>query len=235
MAFPSDLVRTKNWGTETLTDADLEGQFDLIINWVMDAMDSSTGHDHSTTNKGPTIGTSGITADAVDGTLIADDAVDKEHLAVTAIRADNGLSQHTDGALQVDPSDTNPGLEIADGGVRVKVDDTTIERAAGGIQIPAAWIDALVTIKDYGTSETTGTTKNTDDLKICYGRADVNTSQAITNLPFSNSTSYVVVTTAQGTDTYQQSPVVTRNSGSQFTIYEESTGAIDVFWIAVGT
>jgi len=47
MAYPSDLVRTKNWGTEILTDADLEGQFDLIINWVMAALDGSTGHAHT--------------------------------------------------------------------------------------------------------------------------------------------------------------------------------------------
>lgn len=52
MAFPSDLTRTKNWGTEVLTDTDLEGQLDLIINWVMAAVNSSTGHDHSgTANK----------------------------------------------------------------------------------------------------------------------------------------------------------------------------------------
>lgn len=54
MAYPSDLVRTKNWGTETLTDADLEGQLDLIINWVMAAQNSSTGHKHDgTSNEGP--------------------------------------------------------------------------------------------------------------------------------------------------------------------------------------
>jgi hypothetical protein len=46
MAFPSDLVRTKNWGTEILTDADLEGQLDLIIDYVMAALDGSAGHNH---------------------------------------------------------------------------------------------------------------------------------------------------------------------------------------------
>jgi len=49
MAWPSDLLRTKNWGTETLTDADLEGQLDLIINWVMAMMSSTTGHAHLAT------------------------------------------------------------------------------------------------------------------------------------------------------------------------------------------
>lgn len=62
MAYPSDLVRTKNWGTEILTDADLEGQFDLIINWVMAALDPSTGHSHSGSgNNGPKLSSSGVT------------------------------------------------------------------------------------------------------------------------------------------------------------------------------
>ena len=47
--------------------------------------------------------------------------------------------------MQVDVSDTNPGLEITDGGVRVKVDDSSIERASGGIQVKALGItDAML-------------------------------------------------------------------------------------------
>lgn len=62
MAYDSDLARTKNWGTETLTDSDLEGQFDLIIAWIMAAMDSSTGHDHDgTSNHGPKIPVTNLT------------------------------------------------------------------------------------------------------------------------------------------------------------------------------
>lgn len=54
MAFPSDLVRTKDWGTEILYDTDLEGQLDLIINWVMAAMNATSGHTHAgTSNEGP--------------------------------------------------------------------------------------------------------------------------------------------------------------------------------------
>lgn len=63
MSYPSDLVRTKNWGTEVLTDADLESQFDLIINWVMAAFNLSTGHMHTGTgNDAPQIDlTTGVT------------------------------------------------------------------------------------------------------------------------------------------------------------------------------
>jgi len=56
MAYPSDLTRTKNWGTEILTDSDLEGQLDLIINWAMAVVNASTGHTHDgTSNQGPKI------------------------------------------------------------------------------------------------------------------------------------------------------------------------------------
>lgn len=62
MAYPSDLVRTKNWGSEVLTDSDLEGQFDLIINWVMAALNSTTGHTHDgTSNNAPKIPVTNLT------------------------------------------------------------------------------------------------------------------------------------------------------------------------------
>lgn len=54
MAFPSDSVRTKDWGTEILTDADLEGQFDVIHTYITAALNSSTGHAHTgSSNQGP--------------------------------------------------------------------------------------------------------------------------------------------------------------------------------------
>lgn len=62
MAYPSDLTRTKNWGTETLTDSDLEGQLDLIINWAMAVVNASTGHTHDgTSNQGPKINITNLT------------------------------------------------------------------------------------------------------------------------------------------------------------------------------
>jgi len=68
MAYPSDLVRTKNWGSEVLTDSDLEGQFDLIINWVMASLNSSTGHSHDgTSNNGPKLSSSGVTTTFTNG------------------------------------------------------------------------------------------------------------------------------------------------------------------------
>lgn len=56
MAWPSSSARTKNWGTEILTDADQESQLDLLHTYLNDAFHASTGHDHSGgTAEGPKI------------------------------------------------------------------------------------------------------------------------------------------------------------------------------------
>jgi len=60
-----------------------------------------------------TIPTGGITADAIDATLIADDAISEEHLDATAITG------HT--ALAEAPADTDEFL-ISDGGVLKRLD-----------------------------------------------------------------------------------------------------------------
>jgi hypothetical protein len=72
MAWPSLVARTKDWGTEILTDSDLEGQYDVIINYINDMMDASSGHKHdATTAEGPKILvsnlslTNGVTGDYV--------------------------------------------------------------------------------------------------------------------------------------------------------------------------
>ena len=52
--FPADSVRTKTWGTELLTSADLHAQLDLIHAYIQAMLNSSTGHDHDgTSNNGP--------------------------------------------------------------------------------------------------------------------------------------------------------------------------------------
>jgi len=52
----------------------------------------------------------------------------------TNLTASNGIKFVTND-LQIDLSDTNPSLEVADGGLRAKVDDSTIERSASGLQL----------------------------------------------------------------------------------------------------
>ena len=64
-----------------------------------------------------TIPTGGITADAIDATLIADDAISEEHLDATAITG------HT--ALAESPADTDEFL-ISDGGTLKRIDASYI-------------------------------------------------------------------------------------------------------------
>ena len=78
----------------------------------------------------------------IDADNLEDDAVTAVKLNPDVARSGYGLVQHTDGSLFVDVSDTNPGLELSDGGIRVKADDSTIERASGGIQLKDGGITA---------------------------------------------------------------------------------------------
>jgi hypothetical protein len=74
-----------------------------------------------------TIPRGGITADAIDATLIADDAISDEHLDATAITG------HT--ALAESPADTDEFL-ISDGGVLKRLDASHI----GGNNTPAFFV-----------------------------------------------------------------------------------------------
>lgn len=47
MSWPSSSARTKNWGTEILTDSDQEAQLDLLHTYINDMMNASTGHAHT--------------------------------------------------------------------------------------------------------------------------------------------------------------------------------------------
>ena len=69
-----------------------------------------------------TIPTGGITADAIDSTLIADDAVSEEHLDATALTANAELAET--------PADTDEVL-ISDGGTLKRIDFSYLKSVAG--------------------------------------------------------------------------------------------------------
>ena len=77
-----------------------------------------------------TIPTGGITADAIDATLIADDAISEEHLDATAITG------HT--ALAESPADTDEFL-ISDGGTLKRLD---AQYVGGGTFVPLSTISS---------------------------------------------------------------------------------------------
>ena len=91
----------------------------------------------------------------------------------------------------------------------------------------------LSDIEDYATSTSSSTSKNQKDLKVCYGNLTADGSGvAVTNLPFTSSSSYRVFTNfASNSENYETG--VVKNSGSQFTVYK-SQGTSNVDWIAIG-
>lgn len=132
MSYPSDLVRTKNWGTETLTDTDLEGQLDLIIDWAMALVNETSGHKHDATeNEGPKISLTG----SVSGTLpLANGGTGETSLAAL------GNLFYPVGSYYFNDSDnTNPGTLLGFG-TWVAVEE-----------------EVLVGIKAGGTFDTLGT------------------------------------------------------------------------------
>lgn len=68
----------------------------------------------------------------VNADNLEDDAVTAAKLNSSIVRADYGIKQHTDGSLMIDVSDTNPCLEMSDGGLRAIVYGL-INRTANGL------------------------------------------------------------------------------------------------------
>jgi hypothetical protein len=111
-AWPSSSTRTKNWGTEVLTDADQEAQLDLLHTYNNDQLNATTGHAHTGgTNDGPkitlTTGVQGVLPVANGGTAVAT-------LALGA--AAYGALLYPVGSLYMnDAVSTNPGTLLGFG------------------------------------------------------------------------------------------------------------------------
>lgn len=108
MGWPTTLARTKNWGTEVLTDTDLEGQLDLIIAWSNALANETSGHTHTGgTNDGPKI----PLATSVSGTL----PLANGGTGVTSLSALLNLV-YPIGSVYINVSDnTNPGTLLGFG------------------------------------------------------------------------------------------------------------------------
>jgi len=95
----------------------------------------------------------------------------------------------------------------------------------------------LASIKSYGTGASSGTTILQPNLKIVCGSISIagNSNQAITNLPFTNSSSYTVLI-SWGTQysNITLNPCVVINSASQCTIYNNHSVTMTINWIAIG-
>jgi hypothetical protein len=99
----------------------------------------------------------------------------------------------------------------------------------------------LSDIEDYGTSASSSTSRAQNILKICYGQLVAvagSSSQAVTNLPFTSSSSYQV-TISKTANSAAAVPSAFQDSGAQFTAYNNHSDAVGrngtFNWIAIGT
>jgi hypothetical protein len=152
MAWPSDSTRSKNWGTEILTDADLEAQLDLLHQYFIDALNGTTGHAHTGgSNQGPKLS---LTA-AVSGTLpIANGGTNITTYTQGDIlysSASNVLSKLAagtagyvlkTGGAAANPSWVNPILSY------VKCSNTQTSGTNGGTATSGAWRTATLNTED---------------------------------------------------------------------------------------
>ena len=148
-AYSSDLVRTKNWTTETLKDTDLEGQFDLIIAWVMALANETTGHKHDATeNEGPKLVLTA--AAAVSGVLpVANGGTGQSTLATLLNLVYPVGSEYTNHAVS-----TNPATLLGFGTWVALEETVTVGYKSGGTFDP---------LGDTGGAETVAHVHSTSD------------------------------------------------------------------------
>lgn len=141
--FPSDSVRTKNWGTEILTDADLEGQLDVIHDYIKAALNSATGHSHDGTSNQSAKLTSGaigstfvsglttVTGASSDYLMIADASdsnAPKKALASDFTYTPSASNALTGSTVQVVNTQTGA---VATGTTTIPFDDTIPQNTEG--------------------------------------------------------------------------------------------------------
>lgn len=91
----------------------------------------------------------------------------------------------------------------------------------------------FLAIYDYGTSASSSTRRNPSTYFIAHGTLTLSGSDTISNLPFTSSSTYSVTATRHGGSYASQGIVVSKGSGSQFTILDFTTGS-QASWIAIG-
>lgn len=119
MAWPALISRTKNWGNEVLTDADLEGQFDLINTYINDMMNSSTGHKHDgTTAEGPKIADGGLDLSAITQLYSTTKAINEAKGSDIASATTTDIGAATGNFVDVTGTTTITGLGTVQAGTR---------------------------------------------------------------------------------------------------------------------
>lgn len=100
-----------------------------------------------------------------------------------------------------------------------------------------AWANSLSSVSDYGTSASSSTARQGTAIKIAYGQIAISGSsnQALSNLPFSSSTSYSLTCSFSSRQTASEACEAVPSSGSAATIYNNDNLAQTISWQAIGT
>lgn len=251
MAYPSDSARTKTWVTEVLTAADLDGQFDIIHDWINAALDGTTGHGHTGgTNDGKqldlTVAVTGV-LDETNGGTGQSTIIQGDVLYGSAANTLSTLPAGTAGqALTTNGAAANPSFAgmTTYGDVEYR-DSTGRQRLAAGtsgqfLQTQGAsaapqWVNGFASVLDYGTSTSSSTQRGSVSatLKICYGVCTDGAS--LTNLPFTSSSTYSIVASIQSASIQTQDMQITAKSASGATISDGLGNGNSISWFAIGT
>jgi len=113
--------------------------FKLLLRIFLDQMGTTLAITRKTSGTVITAGGFNTNYDEIEAVVnaltsvnYAADSVLAAALGSDVVNANNGLKQESNGSLSVDPSDTNPSLEISDGGLRVLVTEL-INRTSTGL------------------------------------------------------------------------------------------------------
>jgi hypothetical protein len=106
----------------------------------------------------------------------------------------------------------------------------------GGTGANPNWANSLASVLDYGSSASSSTSRQATALKVAFGNVSVGsgTSQAITNLGFTGSTSYTCTCTYSTNVAVNENPLCVPDSGAQMTIYNNQGSVRTVGWFCLG-
>lgn len=189
--WPSDSIRTKNWGTEILTDSDLETQLDLLHAYFQAALNATTGHTHDgSANNGPKLTPANlvIASQAQGDVLYASSATAWARLGAGT----SGQFLKTQGAA-ANPVWAVPGTptHFRDGLTCVQASSTTITVAAGEVNIGGTTV-----------AKTTATTLTIGTAGDWAGGSSLRTTSAFAYIGIDASGNIKMHTTAPTHDNY---------------------------------